>query len=77
MELGPEIDGLRVVKHGLAPGEVIVVNGLQHVRPGQTVAPTRVAMTTNSRGLAQVAAQPHAASPVAASTLAAVVIRPR
>ena len=59
MELGPEINGLRVVKQGLAPGEVIVVNGLQHVRPGQTVAPTRVAMVTNSGGLAQVAAQPH------------------
>jgi multidrug efflux system membrane fusion protein len=77
VELGPEINGLRVVKHGLAPGEVIVVNGLQHVRPGQTVAPTRVAMATNSNDLAQVAAQPHTASPVAASTLAAVVIRPR
>jgi membrane fusion protein, multidrug efflux system len=77
VELGPEINGLRVVKHGLAPGEVIVVNGLQHVRPGQTVAPTRVAMATNSNGLAEVAAQPHTANPVAASTLAAVVIRPR
>jgi membrane fusion protein, multidrug efflux system len=77
VELGPEINGLRVVKHGLAPGEVIVVNGLQHVRPGQTVAPTRVAMATNSNGLAQVAAQPHTANPAAASTLAAVVIRPR
>jgi multidrug efflux system membrane fusion protein len=77
VELGPEINGLRVVKHGLAPGEVIVVNGLQHVRPGQTVAPTRVAMASNSNGLEQVAAQPHTANPVAASTLAAVVIRPR
>jgi membrane fusion protein, multidrug efflux system len=75
VELGPEINGLRVVKQGLAPGEVIVVNGLQHVRPGQTVAPTRVAMASNPNGLAQVAAQPHAANPGAAGTLAAVVIR--
>ena len=60
--LGPEIDGLRVVKQGLAPGEVIVVNGLQHVRPGQTVAPIRVAMSDNAAGLAQVAALPDAAT---------------
>ena len=32
IELGPEINGLRVVKQGLAPGDLIVVNGLQHVR---------------------------------------------
>jgi multidrug efflux system membrane fusion protein len=57
VELGPEIDGLRVVTHGLAPNDVIVINGLQHVRPGQTVAPTRVAMSDNSDGLTQVAAQ--------------------
>jgi multidrug efflux system membrane fusion protein len=77
VQLGPEINGLRVVKQGLAPGEIIVVNGLQHVRPGQTVAPTRVAMASNSSGLAEVAVQPHAAAPGTAGGLAAVVIRPR
>jgi membrane fusion protein, multidrug efflux system len=58
VELGPEINGLRVVTHGLAPNELIVVNGLQHVRPGQIVAPTRVAMSDVATGLTQVAAQP-------------------
>jgi multidrug efflux system membrane fusion protein len=58
VELGPEINGLRVVTQGLAPSELIVVNGLQHVRPGQSVAPTRVAMSDGVGGLAQVAAQP-------------------
>jgi len=58
VELGPEINGLRVVTHGLAPNDLIVVNGLQHVRPGQSVAPTRVAMSEVAGGLAQVAAQP-------------------
>jgi multidrug efflux system membrane fusion protein len=38
------VDGLRVVREGLKPGEFIVVNGLQRVRPGVTVAPQRVAM---------------------------------
>jgi RND family efflux transporter MFP subunit len=44
VELGPVVDGLRVVQSGLAAGETIVVNGLQRVRPGAQVAPQRVAM---------------------------------
>jgi membrane fusion protein, multidrug efflux system len=60
VELGPEINGLRVVTQGLAPNELIVVNGLQHVRPGQSVAATRVAMSDVGGGLSQVAAQPSA-----------------
>ena len=44
VELGPVVDGLRVVQSGLASGETIVVNGLQRVRPGAQVAPQRVAM---------------------------------
>lgn len=34
---GPMIDGLRVVKEGLKPGEQIVVEGLLRVRPGAVV----------------------------------------
>ncbi|MCZ4090504.1 efflux RND transporter periplasmic adaptor subunit [Sinorhizobium psoraleae] len=37
--LGPTADGLRIVEAGLKPGESIVVNGLQRVRPGVLVAP--------------------------------------
>ena len=37
--LGRMIDGLRAVREGLKPGDVIVVNGLQRVRPGIVVAP--------------------------------------
>src|SRR6202045_4636752 len=44
VELGSVVDGLRVVQSGLAPGETIVVNGLQRVRPGAQVAPQRIAM---------------------------------
>ena len=64
VELGPEINGLRVVTQGLAPNDVIVVNGLQHVRPGQSVAATRVAMRDAAGGLSQVAAIKGAPSPV-------------
>jgi RND family efflux transporter MFP subunit len=39
--LGPTVDGLRVVKDGLTPGEDIVINGLQRVRPGMKVVAAR------------------------------------
>jgi multidrug efflux system membrane fusion protein len=67
VELGPEINGLRVVTQGLAPSDLIVVNGLQHVRPGQSVAATRVSMSDAAGGLSQVAAAT-ATSPVPAAT---------
>jgi multidrug efflux system membrane fusion protein len=48
---------LRVVKDGLKPGDRIVVNGIQRVRPGDTVRAHMVPMTTdddpNSAALAQ------------------------
>ena len=42
--LGPVIDGLRVVRDGVKPGEKIVVNGLQRVHPGAPVTAQLVAM---------------------------------
>ncbi len=46
--LGPSAAGLRVVRSGLQPGERIVVNGLQRVRPGAVVQPQLVAMEARS-----------------------------
>jgi len=37
VELGPIIDGLRVVRSGLAPTDRIVIEGLPRARPGQKV----------------------------------------
>ncbi|HEX7813736.1 efflux RND transporter periplasmic adaptor subunit [Dyella sp.] len=45
---GPLVDGLRVVDDGLTANDVVVVNGLQHVRPGVEVTPTKVAMDSRS-----------------------------
>jgi len=42
--LGPLVDGLRVVRDGLQPDDLVVVNGLQRVRPGVKVTPSVVAM---------------------------------
>jgi membrane fusion protein, multidrug efflux system len=44
VKLGPMEDGLRVVREGLQPGDSIVVNGLQRVRPGAVVNPVRTSM---------------------------------
>jgi multidrug efflux system membrane fusion protein len=46
--LGAPVDGLRVVRSGLQPGERIVVNGLQRVRPGAVVQPQAVEMVAKS-----------------------------
>jgi RND family efflux transporter MFP subunit len=48
VSLGPLVDGLRVVTDGLSAKDVVVVNGLQHVRPGMQVNPTLVAMESRS-----------------------------
>ena len=39
VELGPVIEGKRIVRSGLTAGEKIVVNGLSRVRPGMPVTP--------------------------------------
>lgn len=43
VELGPVIDGLRVVAQGLSSGETIIIKGL--VGPGMEVTPQRISMT--------------------------------
>jgi multidrug efflux system membrane fusion protein len=47
---GRAIEGLRVVKSGLTSGDVVIVNGLQRVRPGVPVSATEVAMDRDSPG---------------------------
>jgi RND family efflux transporter MFP subunit len=44
VELGPLVNGLRVVRSGLKPGDTVVVNGLMRVRPGMQVNPQLIAM---------------------------------
>jgi RND family efflux transporter MFP subunit len=40
LTLGQVVDGLRVVKTGLAEGDRVIVNGLMHARAGNKVTPT-------------------------------------
>ena len=50
--LGAAVDGLRIVTQGLQPGERVVVNGLQRLRPGALLAPQPIAMDAKA-GLLQ------------------------
>jgi multidrug efflux system membrane fusion protein len=49
VSLGPMMDGLRVVRSGLEAGDLVLVNGTQHVRPGVKVRPTVVAMAQEAQ----------------------------
>lgn len=50
--LGPEIDGLRVVRTGLKSGEKIIVNGIQRARPGMPVTPQEQVTQAQNSGAA-------------------------
>ncbi|MDR0532418.1 MAG: efflux RND transporter periplasmic adaptor subunit [Verrucomicrobiales bacterium] len=46
VQLGPVIDGKRIIRSGLQPGEKIVVNGLYRARPGLPVTPQEQVAST-------------------------------
>lgn len=46
--LGPQVDGQRVVEHGLQPGDKVVTDGLQHVRPDMPVTVQEAALSSRS-----------------------------
>jgi len=62
VKLGPLDDGLRIVREGLKPGEKIVVNGLQRVRPGAPIAAQVVPMVATAAPAAAAAAATPAAA---------------
>ncbi|MFL5308202.1 MAG: efflux RND transporter periplasmic adaptor subunit [Polyangia bacterium] len=49
VQLGRLVDGYRVVAAGVQPGDKVVVNGLQRVRPGMRVTATDVPMLADAR----------------------------
>ena len=60
LQLGPLIDGLRVVEQGLSANDQVIVNGTRKIfYPGQPVAPVAVPMTDPNQA-------PPAAAPAAA-----------
>jgi RND family efflux transporter MFP subunit len=45
VQLGPIIDGLRVIRNGLGPEDWVIVNGIQRARTGAKVDPQRQAIS--------------------------------
>ena len=75
IELGPKLEGLRIVRKGLAKGEKIVVNGLQRAFPGSTVDPQAVPMA-DEQTLAALASQRQAVDASAAPRVAEKTAKP-
>ncbi|CAM3923213.1 multidrug efflux RND transporter periplasmic adaptor subunit MexE [Pseudomonas wadenswilerensis] len=48
VELGPKLEGLRIVRNGLSKDDRIVVKGLQRVRPGSPVDPQDTPMASEA-----------------------------
>src|SRR5690606_20104336 len=67
VELGRAVDGLRVVRDGLRAGDLVIVNGLQRVRPGMPVAVNQAPMPNDSPQIQRLAAADAIGSPVTAS----------
>ncbi|QYE33927.1 efflux RND transporter periplasmic adaptor subunit [Polymorphobacter sp. PAMC 29334] len=62
--LGPVIDGLRIVRSGLKPGDRVIVEGMQNATPGSPVTPrTATAVAIASAAPVQT---PDSAAPIAA-----------
>ena len=50
VQLGPLVDGQRVIRAGLQAGDEIVVNGLERVRPGMPVTAEQETVNATSAG---------------------------
>ena len=72
VELGPKLEGLRIVRSGLAKDDRIVVRGLQRVRPGSAVTPEETPMASD----ATIAALAQQRQALEASTQGKVVVNP-
>jgi RND family efflux transporter MFP subunit len=57
VKLGPMTGGLRVVRDGLHEGDMIVVSGLQRVRPGASVTPKVVSMEVDGNSSSNTSTQ--------------------
>lgn len=44
VETGAKVEGLRIIRDGLAPTELVIIDGLGHLRPGVEVKPNRTAI---------------------------------
>jgi RND family efflux transporter MFP subunit len=62
VEIGPLVNGLRVIRQGVAPGDRIVIQGVQYAQPGSRVTPRTGRITEAAVSVASTAFTPPAAS---------------
>ncbi len=67
VELGPIVDGLRVIRSGLRPDDRIVIAGMQHAAPGAKVQPHVGRITPSHTDVVPVAAPVSAQATFAAN----------
>ena len=53
VQLGPAVEGKRIVRSGLLAGEKIIVNGMERIRPGMPVTPQEQVAASQSARLAR------------------------
>ncbi|MEH3108051.1 MAG: efflux RND transporter periplasmic adaptor subunit [Sphingomonas fennica] len=56
VETGPMVEGLRVVKAGLAPTDLIILDGLARIQPGMPVSPKQTVIKPRAADTAPVSA---------------------
>jgi RND family efflux transporter MFP subunit len=69
VEIGPSVEGLRVVRAGLAPTELVVLDGLSRLQPGSPLTPKRTVIKPRAKDDAP-KATPQIAPPSSEATTA-------
>lgn len=72
VELGPLVGPLRVIRSGLRPNDLVVIDGLQRIMPGQRVAPRRGRIQPPGDAQVPTGAPPQPAPASSATPVAAV-----
>ena len=73
---GPLVDGMRVVASGLKAGELVVVSGLQRVRPGAAVTTELLSVDDKGMPIAKPAGPPQGAPAAAGAASGAASAAP-
>jgi RND family efflux transporter MFP subunit len=68
VELGPMVEGLRVVRSGIKPGDKVVLDGLARLQPGAEVTPKQGAIKPRAKNAAPVAVPVSAPPPAEAKS---------
>ncbi|HEY6965281.1 MAG TPA: efflux transporter periplasmic adaptor subunit, partial [Erythrobacter sp.] len=66
--LGPMVEGLRVVRSGIKPGDKVVLDGLARLQPGAVVTPKAGTIKPRAKNAAPVALPVSAPPPAEAKS---------